>query len=270
MERDISSSWYAPAPRSAGLRFGGLREGVAVAWIYIAYEIVRGQATGSARLAYRNARQLVSIERSLGINFEQPFQQLFVHVDWLMAVLGVWYGIVYFVAPFATLVVLYRKAPARYLQMRNALFVMLALAVVSCWVIPMMPPRLMPLSYRFESTSATSLSLERSVRSALGGRVAPTKSNFDQFGNSYAALPSFHVASALWVAAAFWPLVRRRGRRMLLALYPASMVFCVLVTANHWMLDAAASCALLAASIAIARRISPAPGRRFARVSSAA
>jgi hypothetical protein len=246
------------------VRFGGLREGVVVAWIYLAYEVIRGQATGSAPVAYRNARSLVGIERFLGIDIEQPFQQLFVHVHWFMAVLSVWYGIVYFVAPFVTLVILYRRAPARYLQMRNALFVMLGLAVVACWAVPMTPPRLMPSSYGFQSTSATSLSLERSVRSALGGNVAPTKSNFDQYGNAYAALPSVHVASALWVATAFWPLVRRR-RRPLLGLYPASMVFCVLITANHWILDALGSCALLAAAMAISRVLFASAWRDAAR-----
>ena len=36
-----------------------------------------------------------------------------------------------------------------------------------------------------------------------------------------------------------WPLARRRWLRALLVAYPASILVCVTVTANHWLLDAA-------------------------------
>ena len=35
-----------------------------------------------------------------------------------------------------------------------------------------------------------------------------------------------------------WPLVRRRWARFLLVLYPLATLFCIVVTANHYFLDA--------------------------------
>jgi PAP2 superfamily len=44
---------------------------------------------------------------------------------------------------------------------------------------------------------------------------------------------------------ALWPLVRRKWLRALLALYPFTIFFCIVVTANHWVLDAAGGLVVL-------------------------
>jgi hypothetical protein len=55
-----------------------------------------------------------------------------------------------------------------------------------------------------------------------------------------------HVTWSTWVALALWPLARRRWLRALLVAYPTSIVLCVTVTANHWLLDAVGSWLVLA------------------------
>ncbi len=226
-------------------------EGVALGWVYLVYERLRGQATGTPSVALFHARQVVAVERFFGIYFERQVQQLFVHVGWLMTALSLWYGVVYFVVPVVALVVLYRHAPARYLRWRNTLLVMFALALVVYWLYPLMPPRLMPAHYGFVQTRGNQLDVASHVRTFLGATSSPTKANFDQYGNAFAALPSFHFASALWVAGALWPLVRRRWR-LLLACYPLTMLLCIIVTANHWLLDGVGSCVVLASAFATA------------------
>src|SRR5438105_969304 len=74
----------APIPRSRGRRFGGLMEGVALAWAYLVYERLRGQATGSTSTAFAHAHQIVGVERFVGIDVEHDVQQLFVQVGWFM------------------------------------------------------------------------------------------------------------------------------------------------------------------------------------------
>jgi hypothetical protein len=224
-------------------------EGVGLAWAYLVYERMRGQATGSPGAALAHAHQIVNIERFVGINAERDAQQLFVHVAWFMTALRFWYGVVYFVAPITVLVLLYRRMPARYVRWRNALLLMFVLALVVYWLYPLMPPRLMPHSYGFVQTSRDALDISGHVRTFLGASPSPSKANFDQYGNAFAALPSFHFASSLWVVGALWPLVRRRWRA-LLACYPLTMLLCIIVTANHWFLDGAASCVVVAAACA--------------------
>ena len=57
--------------------------------------------------------------------------------------------------------------------------------------------------------------------------------------NPYAAVPSMHVAFALMIG---WPLARARAQhrvvRVLWLLYPFLMTFVIVVTANHFIVDA--------------------------------
>ena len=250
----VESQHVAPdigIPRSKGRRFGGLIEGVALGWMYLVYERLRGQATGTPSVALLHARQVIAVERFFGIYFEREVQQLFVHVSWFMTALSLWYGVVYFVVPVVALVVLYRHAPERYLRWRNTLLMMFALALVVYWLYPLAPPRLMPTRYGFVQTKGNQLDVASPVRTFLGATSSPTKANVDQYGNAFAALPSFHFASALWVVGALWTLVGRRWR-VLLACYPLMMLLCIIATANHWLLDGAGSCVVVALAFAAA------------------
>lgn len=56
--------------------------------------------------------------------------------------------------------------------------------------------------------------------------------------NQYAAMPSLHCAWATWCTLALWPIFRRRWARALLVIYPFVTVLCIIVTGNHFWLDA--------------------------------
>ena len=56
--------------------------------------------------------------------------------------------------------------------------------------------------------------------------------------NQYAAMPSLHVAWAIWCALAAVPVLRSRWTRLALASYPWLTLFAVMVTANHYWIDA--------------------------------
>jgi hypothetical protein len=51
---------------------------------------------------------------------------------------------------------------------------------------------------------------------------------------------------------ALWPLARRTWVKALLVLYPVTIFFCIVVTANHWILDAVGGWIVLAAGYALA------------------
>jgi membrane-associated phospholipid phosphatase len=70
--------------------------------------------------------------------------------------------------------------------------------------------------------------------------------------NQYAAMPSLHVGWALWCALALVPNVRRRSVKVLAALYPVVTVFTVVVTGNHFWLDAVGGIVVVAAGFALA------------------
>jgi hypothetical protein len=57
--------------------------------------------------------------------------------EWLAVVRNLWYRTVHFIAPIAVLVVLWHKAPARYLRMRNTLVITFGFGLVLFAVFPL-------------------------------------------------------------------------------------------------------------------------------------
>lgn len=198
-----------------------------------AYDWARDHLTGGEAEAFRHARQVIRAERVLGIYHEETLQEWFLGWPAFLSFWNVFYGSVHFVAPVIVLVWLYRRAPARYVRWRNTMLVMLALGLVGFWLYPLMPPRLLPGEYGFVDT-----------RLELFGLGEASRSPSDD--NLYAAMPSLHIAWATWVTLALWPLVRHRWARALLVAYPAAQLFCTVVTANHFFLDAVGGWVVLA------------------------
>jgi len=252
-------------PISRRRRFGWVAELAVMGGIYFAYDTARDTVARPTRVAFQHARQIVAAERWLGIYWERDIQQAFLHVDWFLAFWNIFYGTIHFVMPVVTLVWLYRKAPVRYVRWRNTLVLMFGLAVLSFWLYPLMPPRVMPARYGFVDTAAEYYNFGPQVRVRFLPNGQPTQESIDQFGNLYAAMPSFHVGWSTWVLLALWPLVRRRWGRALLVAYVLAVLFGITVTANHWLLDAAGGWAVLGVGYTGALLIGRAASRRRTR-----
>ncbi|MFI5372545.1 MAG: phosphatase PAP2 family protein [Candidatus Eisenbacteria bacterium] len=228
----------ARGPATRRIPHGWMIEiGVAAA-IYFLYDWLRDQAVGTSAAAARNARQIVDAEKFLHLYHERSIQQAFLSADWFMAFWNIYYGTIHFVMPVVVLVWLYRKAPVRYVRWRNTILFMLAIALLGFWLYPLMPPRLMPESYGFVDAAAHFFNFGPQVRVMFGPTGQPTAAAIREFGNLFAAMPSLHVGWSTWSVLAIWPLVRRPWAKVLLVLYPVTIIFCIVVTANHWILDA--------------------------------
>ena len=78
------------------------------------------------------------------------------------------------------------------------------------------------------------------------------------FYNPIAAVPSLHFGYALLVGGAVAWLARNRAIRLAGAAYPAVMLFIIVATGNHFLLDAVAGGAVVLAGWAGARLLVPA------------
>ena len=79
------------------------------------------------------------------------------------------------------------------------------------------------------------------------------------------AMPSVHVAWALWVAVVVIAAAHTPWR-WLIVLHPLATVFAVVATANHWWADGIVAAFLLGCAVVIdTRSDGPWPGRRPAR-----
>ncbi len=239
-------------PWTRRLRHGWVLEaGVGVA-VYFLYDALRDAVAGPAGEALVHGRQVVTLERFFGLYQEHRIQQAF--LDWapFISLWNIYYGTIHFVMPVVALVTLYRKAPARYVRWRNTLLVLLAIGLLGFALYPLTPPRLMPAHYDFVDTAAEYFNFGPQQRIAFGADGQPSAAARAAFGNLYAAMPSLHVGWATWSALALLPLVRRRWLRVLLAIYPLFTVFAIVVTGNHWLLDAVGGWVALALAYAIA------------------
>lgn len=252
-------------PALSRWRYGWILEVAIGVGLYLLYDELRSAAAGSATVALRNGLDVVRWERALGLYQEYRVQQAFLHHHVVLSLANIYYGTVHFVVPVIALVLLWRRAPERYVRWRTTLLVMLAIALVMFWLYPLNPPRLMPARFGFVDTAAEYFNFGPQQRIVVV-RGVPTAASRAAFGNLFAAMPSLHVGWSTWSAIAMWPVIRRRWVRMLIVVDPVLTVFVIVVTANHWILDAIAGWAvlgvawLLVVTISAMRDRSPAPG----------
>jgi hypothetical protein len=269
VDAPTATSDPAAGPISRRIRRGWILEVLAGVVIYLVYDKLRDEVVGASSAAFRHAQQIVDAEKFLGLYHEYSIQQAFLGVDWFMSFWNIWYGTIHFVMPVVALVWLYRKLPARYVRWRNTLVLMLGVSLLGFWLYPLMPPRLMPAHYGFVDTAAEFFNFGPQVRVHLGPNGQPSAAAVRTYGNLFAAMPSLHVGWSTWSALAVWPLLRRWWAKLLWALYPVSIFFCIVVTANHWILDAVGGWVVLALGYAGARGIEWMLSRRRMRRAAA-
>jgi hypothetical protein len=211
-----------------------LRQLVLFAGAYYLYRLVRGAVDGQVTAAYANARQIVDAERALGLFFEPGLQNWALNNQWIVDAANWSYINSHFLITTTFLIWLYLARNESYYYVRNMFMVAMGLALALYVAYPTAPPRFMP-EWGFADT----------VTDAVGYGAA---NNANLLYNPFAAVPSMHVAFALMIGIPACKIVRPVALKVAWALYPVLVTFVVLVTANHWWLDAALGAAVAAVS----------------------
>jgi hypothetical protein len=196
------------------------------------------------RHAFDNAIRIIDIEKFLHIFHEATIQGWFLGSNAFIRFWNIYYGTFHFVVTLVAFFWMYWRAPAaRFRQWRNILGFTTGLAIVGFSLFPLMPPRLLDHAGRY---GGAALAQERNVGpygfhdtlAEVGGLWSFDSGAMAKISNQYAAMPSLHIGWSMWCTCALWPLLRRRWARFLLVLYPLATLFCIVVTANHYFLDA--------------------------------
>jgi hypothetical protein len=194
---------------------------------YLAYRLVRGLVEGHASAAFSHARDLISLERGLHL-FVEPSIQAWASGSHFVMVLASWlYVNAQTSVTIAALLYLYLYRNSSFYFVRNMFMIAMAIALVGYTVFPTAPPRFMP-EWGFID----------SVSDLTGVHVSHSSASMTALLNPYAAVPSMHVAFALMIGGTLARLSRRRVVRVLWLLYPLLMTFVIVVTANHFIVDA--------------------------------
>ncbi|HVE45171.1 MAG TPA: polyprenyl synthetase family protein [Acidimicrobiales bacterium] len=236
----------AHAKRRDGPRLRWWREVLYILVFYGVYSFIRneGVATESKLEAFRNARQVIRIERLLGTFHEETIQDWFLPWRAFISFWNVFYGTAHFVVTIFALVYLFRRMTHRYPLWRNTLACTTGLALIGFAFYPLMPPRLLPAGYGFVDT----LKVIGGLWSFDSGAVA-------KVSNQYAAMPSLHFAWSTWCTLVLLPACRRRSTRALALSYPFLTLFAIVVTANHFWIDAAGGALVLATGFLMGRTL---------------
>jgi hypothetical protein len=210
-----------------------LYEILLVGVLFLAYKIGRLAADGHVGEALANAQDVWRFERVLHLPSEYGLQQTAISHEWLIKAANCYYAYVHFPATAACLIWLYIWRSDRYVQTRRLLAWLTAASLVVHLLAPLAPPRMLATVGMVDTGK-------------LFGPAVYGSPSSDTLTNQYAAMPSLHFGWALAVAIALIGATRSRWRWLWLA-HPAITLLVVVVTGNHYWLDAIVAGALLGA-----------------------
>jgi len=216
---------------------------------YWLYRLVRGEVFTQSAAAFDHARDIVSLEKSLHVFVEPSIQHWAIGTRFIDDI-GSWmYLNTHFIVTTCALAYIYLFRNEHYYFVRNMFMVAMGLALAGYVLYPTAPPRMLPeLGFVDSVSDFTGVSSDSEVNALF---------------NPYAAVPSMHVGFALMLSVPMIRMARHQATKIVWLFYAPIVTSVVVVTANHWVFDAAAG-ALVAAVAAVAAQTV------FARVRPAA
>jgi hypothetical protein len=229
------------------------REILIIAAVNVVYETVRNLSAGKPAKAYSNALLIIDWQRNLGIWHEQAMQKFALGFTPLIVAANYFYGSIYIAATLFTLIFLYSKFPDDYPLFRNTLMIGTLCGLIGFALFPLMPPRLLDDTLLLHGANAN---LWFGFVDTLV--EYPTFWSFNDaamktISNQFAAMPSLHCGWAFWAFISLLPRMKAWWSKTLVILYPIVTTYVVVITANHYVLDAVAGFALFTFAYFVAK-----------------
>ncbi|MDP6823117.1 MAG: phosphatase PAP2 family protein [Dehalococcoidia bacterium] len=203
------------------------REFALVGGAYLLYMLIRQLIAADIQgVAFIHAESVVNLEKDLGFFWEPALQGWAINTSDFLVVFFNWaYILTFYPIILTASVILYMKSRRRYRHYRNVVLLSFVFALAAFAIFPLAPPRM--LTRDFVDTMAI---FGPSIYSGAEGA---------SFYNAFAAMPSLHFGWSVLFATIFF----RSGNRFLRIfafVYPSMMLFTIVVTGNHYFLDAIA------------------------------
>lgn len=226
--------------RAAFSRRDGLKQ-IAIVLIAVwAYELARRLIEPNWAVATENARRIAELEQGLSFAWEQSVQRAFLGLPELVEAMNLFYFVGHFLLTGLFFIWLYHRSKDGFRSFRNGFLTATAIAVVIHWQFPTAPPRLI-----------SGLGITDTLR--LFWNVDIGSPRVDGFSNPVAAVPSLHAGWAVGVGVGLIRYATQRWLKVLGVLYPLAVTLTIVVTGNHFIFDALAGAAVLAAGFLIVR-----------------
>jgi hypothetical protein len=196
-----------------------------IAWLAWVYDAINNLAPVREKIALAHGRAILEFEQSLHISPELAMNRWLVAHHTLGTIASYYYDNAHFIVTFGLLGWLWWKRADIYPSLRSALVAINVIGLVVFWRYPVAPPRLLA-GKGFTDVVASS----HTIGSWHTGSLA---ADANQFG----AMPSLHIAWAVWCTLVLWRLSTRTWVRVLAVIYPCVTTLAVLSTGNHYLLD---------------------------------
>ncbi|MEJ7629466.1 MAG: phosphatase PAP2 family protein [Nocardioidaceae bacterium] len=193
------------------------------------YDYVKALESVRMGAALRNGEDVLALERLLFLNVESVANHWLAHHHTTATLLVWWYQYSHISGTMAVLTCCYLWFPKMYRSARNSLLLTNVAGMLVFMLLPVMPPRLLPGAHYIDSVAVAGFGISH------GGPVEPAQ---------FAAMPSLHLAWALWVAIVLFAMLRGKAHRSVVFIYPLLTTIAVVATANHYVLDVVAGLAL--------------------------
>jgi len=224
-----------------------VRPAAAVAWQVVlvtaaalVYFGVRGRTEGSAPEAFGNAHTVERIEEALGIAWGGAFQAAVIGSETLVTAANWVYVYGHWPVIAAAAVLLYAFRRERYVLLRDAMFISGLCGFAFFAFFPVAPSRLVDPSL-----------VDTVTLYSEGYRTLQPPSLTNQF----AAMPSLHAGWNVLVGIVVFGATANLLLRALAVAMPAAMLFAVVATANHYVLDVVVGVLLVLGGLAVAGRL---------------
>lgn len=217
---------------------------LAILLFYAVYSAVRNSVSTNPIPPLHHARELIHWEQHLGIFHELTLQRWALHFRPLIIAMNYVYGSLHFVVTAGAAIYLFRRWSDDYPKWRNTLALTTGLALIGFFTWPLMPPRLLD-HFGMHTGFVDTLAKYPTIWSFNSGEMS-------KLSNQYAAMPSVHCAWALFCACVLVPRVRPRWGKVLAGAYPALTVTAIVLTGNHYFLDAVGGFLTLGIAYAVA------------------
>ncbi len=229
----------AARPRLQAKRTHWWIEALTIAWLCWVYDAITNLAPLRLHVALTHARDVLSLEQSLHIDPEHALDRWLAGHQTLGLLLSDYYDNAHFIVTLGLLGFLWWQRADIYRPLRNSLVLVNVLAFIVFWRFPVAPPRMLP---GFVDVVAST----HAIGSWHAGALA-------SHANELAAMPSLHIAWAVWCTLVIWQISTRNWLRVLGVIYPFVTAFAVLATGNHFVLDIVGGLVTIAMSVLIVR-----------------
>jgi|GEM_PF-702523 len=214
-------------------------EALVVIWLIWLYDQINDLAPLRRIAALHNAAGVLALERSLNIAPELGLDRWMAAHATVGLIASYYYVAAHFFVTFGLLGYLWWRKPRMYRPLRTQLVIINLIGFVIFWLYPVAPPRMLA-----NDGFRDIIVLTQAVGNFHQGGLAST-------ADQYAAMPSLHLAWAVWSAVVLWTVCRRRIVRAIAVAYPLVTAFVVIATGNHFLLDVFAGIMVAATAIAI-------------------